>query len=231
MERRPIEIAEGVHVPAVWALAAGTALPQAPCVVLAPSAGANMDHPFMSYVQAALPALGIAAVKFNFPYQAAGRKAPDAPPRLMETWRMVLAAVRKELPGAALFPGGRSMGGRIASMVVAGGATAAGLALLGYPLQPAGRPDVTRAEHLPRIRCPVLFVQGTRDPLCDLRRLRPILQSMPAAVTLSVVEGGDHSFKVPRADGRSERQVWKEIVDTLGGWVARICSEGPRDSG
>jgi hypothetical protein len=111
------------------------------------------------------------------------------------------------------------MGGRIASMVAARGEPVAGLVLLGYPLQPAGRPDVMRSEHLARLTSPVLFIQGSRDRLCNLDLLRGVLANMPAPVTLHVIEDGDHSFKVPKRTGKTERQVWDEIVAVVASWL------------
>ena len=126
----------------------------------------------------------------------------------------MIARARAELQAPALFLAGKSMGGRIASMLAARGEPAAGLVLLGYPLQPAGRPEVLRSEHLPRIKCPMLFVQGSRDRLCDLGLLRGVMAGL----------SGDHSFKVPKRSGRTERMVWEEIVETVASWLVQSAS-------
>ena len=111
-------------------------------------------------------------------------------------------------------------------MLLAEGEPAAGLVLLAYPLQPAGRPAIVRAAHLPRVHCPILFVQGTRDPLCNLDLLRPVVQALRVPVQLTLVEDGDHSFKVPRSRQRDERAVWQEIAGTVAAWIG--ATAGPR---
>lgn len=223
VHEREIEVEPGVEVASVWSFPPGFAAGVSPGLILAHGAGSDMRSPFLSFVHEALATRGVMTVKFNFPYVEAGRKAPDPPQRLLQTWRAVIRRVRVEADPGPLFLGGKSMGGRIASMLVAGGAPAAGVALLGYPLQPAGRPDVLRAEHLARVTCPLLFVQGSRDRLCDLGRLRTVLAGLSAAVTLHVIEEGDHSFKVPKRSGRTERQVWDEIVAVVGSWLWRTA--------
>ena len=114
--------------------------------------------------------------------------------------------------------GHKSLGGRIASYVAADGAPVRGLLFLGYPLHPAGRSDELRADHLPGVALPMLFVQGTRDALCELERLRPVLARLPRA-TLHTIEGGDHSFRVPRRAGRTDADVWAEIVGVAAHWL------------
>jgi len=216
MEQRLVAVTPGLSVPSTWSPAHASGRP---CFVLAPGAGSRMTHPFLRFMNEGLVERGFAVVLFDFPYMAAGRRIPDPVERLVHTWRAVVAAVRTELGPVPLFLGGRSMGARIASLLVAGGESAAGLVLLGYPLQPAGRPHVVRSAHLGRIHCPVLFVQGTRDPLCDLGILRQAIAAMPAAVTLKIVEEADHSFNVPRAAGRSREQVWEEILAAVLAWT------------
>jgi hypothetical protein len=221
MLHQSIEVEAGSALSSTWAFPDDYAPGASPCVVLAPGAGSNMHHPFLRYLQEALAGAGIVTVTFNFLYTEAGRKVPDPPPRLLRTWRAVLQRVRAEAMPPALFAGGRSMGGRIASMVAAEGEALAGLVLLGYPLQPAGRPEVVRSEHFSRIACPMLFVQGTRDSLCDLELLRGELKKATAPVALHVIEEGDHSFKVPRRTGKSERDVWEEIARVVASWVTQ----------
>jgi predicted alpha/beta-hydrolase family hydrolase len=160
------------------------------------------------------------SVKFNFPYTEARRRAPDPRPVLERCYRAVLDAVSNDrtLAPSLIAIGGKSLGGRIASYLAANGAPVRALLLLGYPLHPAGRPEALRAEHLPAISVPTLFVQGSRDPLCDLDRLRDAVAPMPRA-TLHVVEGGDHSFRRPRRMGQDDAAVWGEIVGIAARWL------------
>ena len=212
--RRRIVLPGGGAVSAVVALPSGFRRPgRTPAVILAHGAGSDMTSPFMSTVHTGLAREGWVTVKFNFPYTEARRRAPDPRPVLERCYRAVLEAVRADraLAPSWIAIGGKSLGGRIASYLAAAGAPVRGLVFLGYPLHPAGRPDALRAEHLPSIPVPMLFVQGTRDTLCDLDRLRPVLSRVPRAV-LHTIEGGDHSFRVPRRSGRTDADVWAEIV-------------------
>jgi len=212
--RRRIVLPGGGAVSAVVALPSGFRRPgRTPAVILAHGAGSDMTSPFMSTIHSGLAREGYIAVKFNFPYTEARRRAPDPRPVLERCYRAVVDAIAAD---RALAPpwiaiGGKSLGGRIASYVAAGGAAVRGLVFLGYPLHPAGRPDALRADHLPAVPVPMLFVEGTRDTLCDLDRLRPVLARLPRA-TLHTIEGADHSFRVPRRLGRSDEDVWAEIV-------------------
>ena len=222
MDRRKIEVEPGIEVASVWAFPKGAAARNAPTLILAHGAGSNMEHPFLSFVQETLTQRGIITIKFNFPYVEAGRQVPDHPKRLARTWRAVIEHVRTEVQPSALFLGGRSMGGRIASMVAADGEQVSGLVLLGYPLHPAGRLDALRDAHLAHIACPMLFVQGTRDQLCDLDTLRSVLARLSAPVTLQLIEQGDHSFKVPKRTGKTSLQIWEEIVACVGSWLTKL---------
>jgi uncharacterized protein len=225
MDRRKITIEAGIEVSSVWAIPDHCAAQLAPTLILAHGAGSDMEHAFLSFVHEALARHGIASVKFNFPYTEARRKVPDAPERLARTWRAVIERVRAELSPQTLFLGGKSMGGRIASQVVAAGERARGLVFLGYPLHPAGRPEALRVKHLAGIDCPMLFIQGSRDRLCDLGVLERELPQLSASVTLHVIEEGDHSFKVPKRTGRSEQQIWDEIVETTAAWLLGRTNE------
>jgi len=163
-------------------------------------------------------------VKFNFPYTEAGRRAPDRAPVLEDCYRHVVAAFRSD-PGIAasrLVIGGKSMGGRMASHLAAQGEAVAGLIFLGYPLHPPGNEGQLRVAHLPKIAVPMLFFAGTRDPLCRLDLLRQTLTQLRAPTTLHVVEGGDHSFAVPKRMRRDPRDVWEEIVRISAEWLARL---------
>ncbi len=216
---RPIGINDETVVSSVWALP--RAYDRHCGVVLAHGAGNDMDNPFLSHVHEQLADRGKLSIKFNFPYKERGGRAPDRAPVLEATWRAMLASIRadRELAPERLFLGGKSMGGRIASQVVAQGEDCAGLVFLGYPLHPARQPEKPRVEHLQRIRVPMLFLQGTRDPLCDMGLLEQTLSRLSAAVTLHRIEGGDHSFKVPKRSGRTEADVWGEIVEVITNWI------------
>jgi uncharacterized protein len=165
-----------------------------PAVVLAHGAGTDRTNPVLLMVAEALAARGLGVLLFNFAYTELGRRGPDPAPRLEAVYRDVLVDARERFAGRDLLWGGRSMGGRIGSMVAAADGGCAGLVLLGYPLHPPGRPDRLRVDHWEQLRCPVLFVQGDRDPLCDLGLLAREREARLAAVPrlVHVVAGGDH---------------------------------------
>ena len=215
-ERRLIAVQPDLSVSSAWTQTDSSSQVAA---VLAHGAGAGMDHEFMVHFHAALAAAGISCVRFNFPYVERGRKAPDRPPLLEKTFRAILAAVRSEWNPAHLLIGGKSMGGRMASHLASQGEDVDGLFLLGYPLHPPGKPERMRREHLASIRCPCLFVQGTRDNLCRLDLLQPEIESMQAPVDLFVVDGGNHSFLVPARLGKTKDEVRQEILDRLVIWI------------
>jgi len=219
MEPRQIAVAGG-HVSAAIALPAGFVPGSAPAVVLGHGAGSDMHNPFLVATQTGLADAGYPTVTFNFPYREAGKKIPDPRPVLERCWRSVLDAVRADpaLAPSRVVIGGRSMGGRMATYLAAARAPIDGLVLLGYPLHPAGRPDALRADHLAGIQVPMLFVQGTRDALAGLDLLRPILAPLPHA-TLHLIDGGDHSFKVPRRSGRTEADVRSDVVGAIVAWL------------
>jgi predicted alpha/beta-hydrolase family hydrolase len=190
--------------------------------VLAHGAGAGMHTDFMHAFATGLAASGARVVRFNFAYVEAGRKAPDRQAVLEETYRAVVDHVREHMSPAALVLGGKSMGGRIASHVVAAGTPADGLVFLGYPLHPPGRPDRMRDSHLYDLACPILFVEGTRDPFCPLETLERVRQNIAAPNQLYVVADGDHSLKVRKSSGRSTSQAWDDAIAAIAGWVGAL---------
>ena len=210
-----IEVAAGVAVRAVWTVPERARS----AVILAHGAGNDMEHPLLREVHARLTAWGIAAARFNFPYKEAGRRAPDPLQLLERTWLAVIRELEALIRPEYLFLGGKSMGGRIASQLVASGTTAAGLVFLGYPLHAANRPERLRAEHLSRITCPMLLVQGTRDALCRLDLLHPVLAGLRQA-TLHLIEGGDHSFHLPKRARRDQQEIHREVGEIVARWVA-----------
>jgi uncharacterized protein len=196
-------------------------------LILAHGAGANQRSGFMVRFAGALAGRGIETITFNFVYSEAGRRLPDRNDKLEACWRGVIAACRSGTIGGnrerrKLAIGGKSMGGRIASQVAAADPDAtAGLVLLGYPLHPPGRPDKPRLKHLPAIRAPMLFVQGSRDAFGTPDELTPVLATLTAPARLRVVEGGDHSFKVAK-QALSQDQVYEFILDEIEGWLRAL---------
>ncbi|GAB4100214.1 alpha/beta hydrolase family protein [Sinomonas halotolerans] len=179
-------------VSGVWTLQAGAET----ALVVAHGAGAGMDHPFMVGFCDALAGLGVATLRFNFAYMEAGRKLPDRAPRAIPVWAAAFAEARRRAAGLPLWAGGKSFGGRMASMAVAEGAMApTGLVFLGYPLHPAGKPEKVRDEHLYGLTLPMLFLQGTRDTLATPELLEGVVSRLPTAA-LEWQEGADHSFAV-----------------------------------
>jgi predicted alpha/beta-hydrolase family hydrolase len=172
-----------------------------------------MDTRLLVDVAEALAARGVAVLRFNFPYMEAGRRGPDPQPRLEACYRAVAAAVAEEFQRPYL--GGKSMGGRIASHVVADGFSAAGLVFLGYPLHPPGQPERIRDAHLRQIEVPMLFLQGTRDPFATPELLHRTADALPAA-RLVEIDGGGHSFKVK---GRSPADVTADLIEAIDAFI------------
>ena len=225
---RKITVTPDLEVSSVWSVPDMYVAGKSPGLILAHGAGNDMNSSFISHVHEALAQQGVMTVKFNFPYKEQGRKAPDRAPALEATWRSVAASVRNDpnLAPNKIFFAGKSLGGRIASHLAAEGEECSGLVFLGYPLHPPNRKETLRADHLPRIRCPMLFIQGTRDTLCDLDLLGSVLKQVEAPVTLHQIVAGDHSFKVLKRLGRSEQSVWDEIVGVFAKWL-KNWSEAP----
>ena len=187
--------------------------------VYAPGAGANLRDPFGAYAAKELPAQGISVTRFQFPYMEAGRSGPDRPPVLEATWRAVLEAVRDG--DARVVAGGRSMGGRIASQVVAQGERVDALALFAYPLHPPGKPDQLRTEHLPSVRAPALFCSGTNDAFGAPDEIRAAAKLIRRS-KVHLLEGADHGFAVRKSSGRTKEDVWGEAIDAMTGWLAKL---------
>ncbi len=187
--------------------------------VLAHGAGAGMRHHWLQRMADALAEEGVATFRYEFPYLQDGRKRPDPPAVLHETVRAAVLAAREAAPDLPLIAGGKSFGGRMTTQAQAEAPLPGvrGIALLGFPLHPAGAPSVKRAEHLPRVAVPLLFLQGTRDELADLSLLRPIVDRLPRA-HLRVVEGADHSFHVVKRSGRTDAEVLRELARTVTEW-------------
>ena len=202
-ERLNIAVPDRGEVSGIYARPAGADA----TLVVAHGAGAGMDHPFMAGFTRAVNELGLATLRFNFLYMEAGKRAPDRAPVALETWRAAFETANAHAAkGEAVWAGGKSFGGRMASMAVAEGMPAAGLVFLGYPLHPPGKPDRVRAEHLAAIGVPMLFLQGTRDPFATPAALQPVLAQLGERATYHPVADGGHSFEVPGAK-RDPRQA------------------------
>ena len=225
MDERQISVDAGAGQRTTALIYAAHTTPRIPAtLVLAHGAGAPQRHPFMVSFARALSERGVDIVTFNFLYTEQRRKVPDRMPQLVTCYRAAIEAARIEIPSARerLFIGGKSMGGRAATHVAAAdpGIAVAGIVLLGYPLHPPGRPDRLRDAHLPDVKRPMLFVQGSRDTFGTPSELKPILASLDPLPTLHHVEGGDHSFKVSGRDARSRQAaVYAEIQDTIAEWI------------
>ena len=196
-----------------------TADRQVAVFVCAHGAGGSMSDRGMLVTAQALRAAGLGVVRFNFLYKERKSGRPDAMPTLMETTAAVVAFVRAQRSTDRLIIGGRSMGGRAASMLAASGFDASGLLLLAYPLHPAGQPGKLRDAHLSHIRMPVLCVNGTRDALCTRDLMTRALITVTAPWTMHWVEGADHSFHVLKSSGRTDALVMHEIQTVVAQWV------------
>lgn len=195
--------------------------------VCAHGAGGSMSQRDLISLAAELAERGIAVVRFNFLYKERGTGRPDPMSRLVECVAAVVARAREELRPRLLFIGGRSMGGRAASMLAAGGFACDGLILLAYPLHPAGKPDQLRDKHLPSIDVPVLCFNGTRDALCRRDLMESVLARVTTRWEMHWLEGADHSFHVLKSSGRNDAGVLAEAGTATQRWVADIS---PRDS-
>jgi predicted alpha/beta-hydrolase family hydrolase len=188
-------------------------------VVLGHGAGGDRKTRFLVELADRLAASGRQAVLYNFPYTEAKRRAPDRPDVLEATAQAAAEHARETLRAERLVLGGKSMGGRIASQAVAAGLGAHGLVFLGYPLHPPGKPEALRDRHLPRIKAPMLFVQGTRDAFARFDLLQAVLERLGETARLHRVEDGDHSFAVRKSTGRTAADVRDEIHAAVLGWL------------
>jgi uncharacterized protein len=194
------------------------------CFVFAHGAGAGMTHPFMATVASGLGERGVATLRYQFPYMENGSRRPDSPAVAQAAVRAAVAEAARRCPGLALIAGGKSFGGRMTSQAQAAAPLAGvhGLAFFGFPLHPAGKPSRDRAKHLADIHIPMLFLQGTRDSLAEMKLLEPVVHGLGPLGSLHAVEGADHSFHVPARSGRKDDEVMREILDTFVAWIAAI---------
>jgi hypothetical protein len=208
-----------------------TSGPDAALFVCAHGAGGNMLDRGMTSTATALRANGLGVVRFNFLYKEKKSGRPDPMPRLITTTRAVIAHAQSELAPSRLLVGGRSMGGRAASMLAAEGFDAKGLLLLAYPLHPAGQPEKLRDAHLGAIRMPVLCFNGTRDALCTRELMERVLAARANASGMRAagspwdmqwIDGADHMFHVLKSSGRTDAEVMAQIGRTAGEWAAKL---------
>ncbi|HEX2691936.1 MAG TPA: alpha/beta family hydrolase [Kofleriaceae bacterium] len=197
--------------------------------VFAHGAGSGMRHEFMATLAAALAVRDIATLRWEFPYMAAGKSRPDRAEIALAAVREVWAAARARFDDLVLFAGGKSFGGRMTSRAHAAAPLAGvrGLIFVGFPLHPPDKPSIERAEHLASAGGPLLFLQGDRDELAGLDRLRPVIARLGERATLSVVKGADHGFDVLVRSGRTRTEVVDELADTMARWIAIHASRGP----
>ncbi len=191
-------------------------------LILAHGSGSDMEHEFIVDFQRRLSELGFLTISFNFPYKERGRKFPDRPEVLEKTYTALMEIVRQDsLSPEKLFIGGKSLGGRIASHLVAAGEKVTGLFFLGYPLHPMGRTETIRTNHWPQLNCPVLFVQGSKDRLCEFPLLEQELPKIPGKTTLHLVKRGNHSLDTStRSKIRDETRT--EICLRILRWIQEV---------
>jgi hypothetical protein len=183
-------------------------------LAVAHGAGGDMHGPFLASFAEGIAGAGFGCLRFNFPYKEQGRRAPDHEKHLRAAWSAVFEAARGL--GGPVWVGGKSLGGRIASMQVADGMPAAGLVFLGYPLHPPGKPERLRDEHLDAIGVPMLFLQGTRDPFATRDLLEVVIARTGA--TLHAVEGGDHSFRV-RGEPKDDEGTGRRLAEIAAAFI------------
>jgi len=194
--------------------------------LFAHGAGAGMSHRSMESNAEGLAKRNVATLRYNFPYMEKGSKRPDPPKIAHAAVRAASVEAMRVAPDLPLYAGGRSFGGRMTSQTQAEELIpeVRGLIFLGFPLHPAGKPGIERADHLARVRVPMLFVSGDRDALAELELLRPVVERLGDLATLHIVSGADHSFKVAAKSGRTSADAESEALDTVADWIRRVSA-------
>ena len=192
--------------------------------VFAHGAGAGMTHKAMVSNAEGLAERGIATLRYQFPYMEKGSKRPDPPQIAHAAVRAAVAEAARVAPDLPLFAGGRSFGGRMTSQAQAEAALPGvrGLAFIGFPLHPAGKPGIERAEHLQRVQVPMLFVSATGDALAELDLLEPVVAALGARATLHLIADADHSLRVPAKSGRTPAEAEAEALDAIAAWMTAL---------
>lgn len=194
------------------------------CFVFAHGAGAGMTHSFMLAFSEGLAERGVATLRYQFPYMENGSKRPDAPKVAHAATRAAVTQARRRFPQLPLIAGGKSFGARMTSQAQAAEPLAGvtGLAFIGFPLHPAGKPAVDRADHLKQVGIPMLFLQGTRDELADLQLLQPAVKALGPLATIVLFDDADHSFHVRVRSGQTDSQVMSAMLDTFFEWRSKL---------
>ena len=189
-------------------------------LTLAHGAGAGMRHPFMEKLAALLATVGVATLRYEFPYMEQRKSRQDAAPVLHERVAAAAEVARQAAPELPLLAGGKSFGGRMTSQAAAEGVLLRikGIVFFGFPLHPPNRPGTSRADHLAKVSVPMLFLQGTRDEFAPLDLLRPIGESLGSRATLHVIDGADHGFHVLKRSGRTDNEVMGELAQAVASW-------------
>ena len=235
---RHLAIEGNAHAPVSGILV--EAADPAALLALGHGAGAPMTHPFMEALARALSAEGISTLRYNFAYMELGRRRPDHVRRLLAVVKSALRESRRRAGGLPLFAGGKSMGGRMTSTLVAstppnpasdvaGDDSPHGLVFFGFPLHAPGRRGTERGDHLARVSCPMLFHQGTRDRLAELTLLRPLIEGLGPRATLHVVDGGDHSLVPLKRSGLTLEDVLAEVARVTRRWIDGVVAQAGTD--
>jgi hypothetical protein len=193
-------------------------------LVLAHGAGAGMHHAFLETLANELGERGVATLRYQFPYMERGSRRPDPPALCHATVRAAVAEAARLVPGAALFAGGKSFGGRMTSQAQAASPLpgVGGIAFVGFPLHRPKQPTGARFRHLLDVHIPTLFLQGTRDALADLELLEPLVAQLGERATLKIFQDADHSFHVPARTGRKDQEVISDLAEALTAWIASV---------
>ena len=217
-----IQLMNGAQVSAVITVPEGYQTGEGVGLILAHGAGNDMNHPLIVSLAEGLAAAGYLGLRFNFLYRERGRKGPDRQEVLVATWEKVYQYLQshQEYRPKNILAAGKSMGGRVASQMVAEGLLPVSrLILLGYPLHPPGKKEKLRDSHFDQITIPMLFFAGTRDSLCNLTALEQVLQRLSVSSELQIIEGGDHSFNLPKSSTRTQEEVYLQILDRTLQWL------------
>lgn len=192
--------------------------------MLGHGAGAGMAHPFLEKLAAELANVGIATLRYQFPYMEERRRVPDKPELLAATVAAAVRLATETAPGLPLLAGGKSMGGRMTSQAASENmlGPVKGIVFFGFPLHPPNRPGTKRAEHLAKVNVPMLFLQGTRDTLADLTLLRPICEKLGSRAALHIIPEADHSFHVLKKSGKTDAEVMTELAQKTATWANKL---------
>ena len=197
-------------------------------IVFAHGAANDMDHPVIVAVSELLAEAGYITLRFNFLYREKNKKSPDPEHRLVDAWKCAIDYLRQDLSYniTHIVAAGKSLGGRIASQASASGdINPDALVFFGYPLHAPGRKDKLKDAHLYDIKKPMLFFEGTRDPFCDLEKFQDVFKKLSCRKSLEIIDGGNHSFDLPKSDEKSPEDVYRQIVNKCKEWIQGMDSQ------